>query len=164
MAITAPCQLEENVIIDPRADAADAGIGENVQTAALQHAPRLPHGLFGIRIVMEALRAGDNIEALVRIGQFISGTRNKLRAGNRFSLCHADHLLGQIQTAVACGFLPCKQIEQKPGPAAYVQQRFIGNAFYLLCDVASAYLSVLRIVIGIALVIFGGLPVKMLPG
>ena len=115
MAIAAPCKLEENV-----------------QTAALQHAPRLPHGLFGIRIVMEALRAGDDIEALVRIGQFISGTRNKLRTGNRFSLCHADHLFGQIQAAVSCGFLHHKQIKQKPGPAAYIQQRFIGNGSDLL--------------------------------
>jgi hypothetical protein len=34
MAIAAPCKLEENAIIDPRADAADAGVGENVQTSS----------------------------------------------------------------------------------------------------------------------------------
>ena len=80
------------------------------------------------------------------------------------SLCHADHLFGQIQATVSCGFLHHKQIKQKPGPAAYIQQRFIGNGSDLLCDVAAADLSVLRIVIGVALIIFGSLSVKMLSG
>ena len=50
-----------------------------------------------------------------------------------------------------------KQIKQKPGPAAYIQQRFIGNTLDLPGNVTAADLSVSRVVIGITLVILSGL-------
>ena len=63
---------------------------------------------------------------------------------------------------------PCslfgENVEQKTRSAAHIQKGFVGNLSDLLRNIAAADLSVPLIVIGIPLVIFGGLLVKMLFG
>ena len=72
MAIAALHQLKEDVVVNPCADAADTGIKKNIQAARFQHALRFQHCLFGMRVMMEALRTGDDVESHVGIPDITS--------------------------------------------------------------------------------------------
>ena len=78
VAVAALHKLEKNVVVKPSTYAADACVRKYVKSVWLEHTIYLTHCLVRIGIMMKALYAGYNVEAVVIIGQAVGIALYKL--------------------------------------------------------------------------------------